>query len=109
MLQPVLNRLELCPDQQAAAHLLRRLTQCEAAVPLKPVAAASVNGLFEELTKRERQILRRLQSDLSNREIAEAIFVSYGTLKWHLHNIYGKLGVKNRSGALVRALELGLI
>lgn len=109
VLQRVLNRVELMPDQQAAAHLLRRLTQCAVATPLKPVAAASVNGLVEELTKRERQILRRLQSDLSNREIAEAIFVSEGTLKWHLHNIYGKLGVKNRSGALVRALELGLI
>ena len=66
-------------------------------------------GLVEPLTQRELQILGRLQSDLSNREIAEAIFVSEGTLKWHLHNIYGKLGVRTRSGALATAKDLGLV
>jgi ATP/maltotriose-dependent transcriptional regulator MalT len=54
-------------------------------------------------------ILKRLDSGLSNREIAEAIFVSEGTLKWHLHNVYSKLNVRNRSGAMVRARALGLL
>jgi ATP/maltotriose-dependent transcriptional regulator MalT len=66
-------------------------------------------ALDEPLTRREVSILKRLESDLSNREIAEAIFISEGTLKWHLHNIYSKLGVKNRSGALTRARALGLL
>lgn len=43
------------------------------------------------------------QAELSNKEIAEAIFVSAGTPKWHLHNVYGKFDVKNRSGAMSRA------
>jgi ATP/maltotriose-dependent transcriptional regulator MalT len=63
----------------------------------------------EELTKREVAILKRLESGLSNKEIAEAIFISEGTLKWHLHNVYGKLDVKNRSGAMTRARALGIL
>jgi ATP/maltotriose-dependent transcriptional regulator MalT len=46
---------------------------------------------------------------LSNKEIADSIFISLGTLKWHLHNIYGKLGVNNRYGARVRAHDLKLL
>jgi LuxR family maltose regulon positive regulatory protein len=63
----------------------------------------------EELTKREVSIIKRLDSGLSNREIAEAIFVSEGTLKWHLHNVYSKLNVRNRAGAMVRARALGIL
>ncbi len=63
----------------------------------------------EELTKREVAILKRLESGLSNKEIAESIFISEGTLKWHLHNVYGKLDVKNRAGAMVRARGLGIL
>src|ERR1700728_1013307 len=66
-------------------------------------------GMGEELTKRELSILKRLESGLSNKEIAEAIFVSEGTLKWHLHNVYGKLSVKNRTGAMTRARALGIV
>jgi LuxR family transcriptional regulator, maltose regulon positive regulatory protein len=67
------------------------------------------SGLGEQLTRREVSILKRLESGLSNKEIAEAIFVSEGTLKWHLHNVYSKLNVKNRSGAMARARTLGLV
>jgi ATP/maltotriose-dependent transcriptional regulator MalT len=67
------------------------------------------SGLGEQLTRREVSILKRLESGLSNKEIAEAIFVSEGTLKWHLHNVYNKLNVKNRSGAMVRARTLGIV
>ena len=66
-------------------------------------------GMGEELTKRELSILKRLETGLSNKEIAEAIFVSEGTLKWHLHNVYGKLNVKNRTGAMTRARALGIL
>jgi LuxR family maltose regulon positive regulatory protein len=66
-------------------------------------------GMGEELTKRELSILKRLETGLSNKEIAEAIFVSEGTLKWHLHNVYNKLNVKSRSGAMARARRLGIL
>jgi ATP/maltotriose-dependent transcriptional regulator MalT len=89
-----------------ARRLAQRLTRPE------HVAAAKMEGapaLIEELTRRERAILRHLQSGLDGKEIASAIFISEGTLKWHLHNIYGKLDVKNRSGAIARAREMGMI
>jgi ATP/maltotriose-dependent transcriptional regulator MalT len=66
-------------------------------------------GPSEGLTRREVSILKRLDTGLSNKEIAEAIFVSEGTLKWHLHNIYSKLDVKNRSGAMMRARTIGVL
>jgi len=63
----------------------------------------------EELTRKEVRILKLLESEASNREIADSLFVSEGTIKWHLHNIYRKLGCKNRPGAIVIAHRLGLL
>ncbi|HTD29681.1 MAG TPA: LuxR C-terminal-related transcriptional regulator, partial [Xanthomonadaceae bacterium] len=90
-----------------AVPLVRRLQQARS----KPVNQGRSNGsgLGEQLTRREVSILKRLESGLSNKEIAEAIFVSEGTLKWHLHNVYNKLNVKNRSGAMARARTLGIV
>ncbi len=104
----LLARVRLNEHQQAAAALLKRL-QNETSQNARPQTSEGNSSLVEPLTPRELQILGRLQSDLSNREIAEAIFVSEGTLKWHLHNIYGKLGVRTRSGALAAAKELSLV
>src|ERR1700722_12214526 len=89
-----------------AAPLARRLqrTMCTPGVQ-----GGAPLGMGEELTKRELSILKRLESGLSNKEIAEAIFVSEGTLKWHLHNVYGKLNVKNRTGAMARGRALGIL
>ena len=92
-----------------AAPLARRLQQLMKRSDGQAHAVASTVPAMEELTRREVSILKRLESGLSNKEIAEAIFISEGTLKWHLHNIYGKLAVKNRSGALIRARALGVL
>ena len=89
-----------------AAPLARRLQR---AMYTPDVLGGAPIGKGEELTKRELSILKRLESGLSNKEIAEAIFVSEGTLKWHLHNVYGKLNVKNRTGAMTRARALGIL
>jgi ATP/maltotriose-dependent transcriptional regulator MalT len=89
-----------------AAPLARRLLRAMCA---PDVEGGAPIGMGEELTKRELSILKRLETGLSNKEIAEAIFVSEGTLKWHLHNVYGKLNVKNRTGAMSRARALGIL
>jgi LuxR family transcriptional regulator, maltose regulon positive regulatory protein len=89
-----------------AAPLARRLQR---AMCTPDVRGGAPIGMGEELTKRELSILKRLETGLSNKEIAEAIFVSEGTLKWHLHNVYGKLNVKNRPGAMARARALGIL
>jgi ATP/maltotriose-dependent transcriptional regulator MalT len=90
-----------------AAPLGRRLQQMvrKAENPLRDTVATASS----RLTRREVSILKRLESGLSNKEIAEAIFLSEGTLKWHLHNVYSKLDVKNRSGAISRAKTLGIL
>jgi ATP/maltotriose-dependent transcriptional regulator MalT len=105
----VLERLD--PERlrgSEAAPLARRLQQAMIKSDTHRGDQASPNG-ETELTKREVGILKRLDSGLSNREIAEAIFVSEGTLKWHLHNVYSKLNVRNRAGAMVRARALGIL
>jgi LuxR family transcriptional regulator, maltose regulon positive regulatory protein len=108
-LAAVLERMD--PERlrgSEAAPLARRLQQALVKYQSHSGRPASPDGQ-EELTKREVSILKRLESGLSNREIAEAIFVSEGTLKWHLHNVYSKLNVRNRAGAMVRARALGIL
>ncbi len=89
------------------APLLRRLRSSQPRTGRQPPDATPVGR--ESLTRREVSILKHLDSGLSNKEIAEAIFVSEGTLKWHLHNVYGKLDVKNRTGAMARARALKIV
>jgi DNA-binding NarL/FixJ family response regulator len=63
----------------------------------------------DALTPREIEILRLLAGGYSNREIAKAIFVAEGTVKNHISNILSKLGVRDRTRAVLRALQLGLM
>ena len=61
------------------------------------------------MTARELKVLGKLQSGLSNKELADALFITEGTLKWHLRNIYSKLGVVSRLAAVSIARQNGLI
>ena len=64
---------------------------------------AAVHTDQERPTERELQILRLLADGLSNSEVAGRLMLTEGTVKWHLHNLYAKLGVKNRTAALREA------
>jgi LuxR family maltose regulon positive regulatory protein len=70
---------------------------------------AGLEVLVEPLTERELEVLRLAAAGLSNEAIAAQLFLSTGTVKRHLHNIYGKLGVTGRFNAVARARELGLL
>ena len=63
----------------------------------------------QPLTAREVEIVRMIAQGWRNRTIAERLSISQGTVKVHLHNIYGKLGVDGRLALLLRAQEQGLI
>ena len=65
--------------------------------------------LVEPLSERELEVLRVLATGLSNKEIAETLFIAVGTVKQHLKSIYGKLGVHSRTEAAHRARDLGLL
>ena len=60
------------------------------------------------LTTRELEILTAVSEGLSNRQVGKKLFLSDQTVKFHLHNIYGKLGVSNRTEAAGVAHQLGL-
>lgn len=82
----------LCEDLQLRAQTLRK-----------------GHVLPEPLSRRELELLAFLESGLTYQQIADKLFISLATVKWHVYNIYGKLGVKNRSGALVAARQLNLL
>jgi len=76
--------------------------------PIHP-RAVEVNGPKESLTDRESQLLRLVEAGLANKQLATELLISEATVKWHLHNIYGKIGVRNRTAATARARELRLL
>lgn len=65
--------------------------------------------LVETLSKRELQVLQLISEGLSNREIADRLFLSINTIKVHTRNIYGKLGVNNRTQAVATARALQIL
>lgn len=77
-------------------------------------ALASVTGtspatIIESLTLREHEILKLIIERKSNREIATELFITLGTVKWHVNQIYKKLRVRNRVEAIIKAREMNLI
>jgi LuxR family maltose regulon positive regulatory protein len=66
-------------------------------------------SLVEPISVRELEVLRLVAAGLSNEEIGRAIFVSTGTAKWHVHNLLGKVGARNRVGLVAEARAIGLL
>jgi LuxR family maltose regulon positive regulatory protein len=71
-------------------------------------SSAESPALVEPLTPRESEVLALICQGLTNRQIAERLVVTLSTVKKHTGNIYGKLQVRGRTQAIVRAQELGL-
>ena len=67
------------------------------------------NSVIEPLSERELEILRLMAQGASNREIAGTLFLAEGTVKNHVTNILGKLEVRDRTQAAIKAKESGLI
>jgi len=67
------------------------------------VAQPQIHG--EQLTERERDVLKCMADGLSNNEIAEKLVISLGTVKFHVSNIFHKLGVESRVEAVKLAIE----
>jgi LuxR family transcriptional regulator, maltose regulon positive regulatory protein len=89
------------------AHYIRKLL---AALERDAASAASpAAGLPEPLSERELEVLRLIASGKSNRRIASELFVSVGTVKTHINNLYRKLDAHSRTQALARARELKLL
>jgi DNA-binding NarL/FixJ family response regulator len=72
-------------------------------------AGSRKSPLIDPLTNREIEILLALAEGLSNKEIADRFVLTEGTVKNHVFNLYGKLGVQRRGQAIVRARELRIL
>ena len=68
-----------------------------------------IDGLMDPISERELEVLYLIAAGLSNREIADKLFISLNTVKTHTKNINSKLGVNSRIKAVARAKELGLL
>jgi DNA-binding NarL/FixJ family response regulator len=83
--------------------------------PSESAVSAAVTPAFvgvsdpTQLTEREREVLALLARGASNREISETLYIASGTVKNHLSNILGKLGVHDRTQAALKAREMGLL
>lgn len=89
----------------STAYATRLLAALGDAVP----PAEGGVALPEPLTAREVEILRLIAAGMRNQEIADALVISVATVKRHIANAYGKLGVDHRTEAVARANELRLI
>ncbi len=76
---------------------------------LSPHLSSEAQALVEPLSERELDILRLLSQGASNKEIADRLVITVGTVKNHVTNILAKLGVRDRTQAALKAKELGLI
>ena len=110
----VLNRLEegisqgTEPGVKDAELKEKQSTAAETSAPALGNSALYEN-LVEELSSREIEILTLFNQGLSNQQVAQKLFLSPGTVKWHASNIYGKLGVRGRLQAVALARNLKLI
>jgi LuxR family maltose regulon positive regulatory protein len=92
---------------QFAAQLAQAGVEPDVASKHSPTATGS--GDTGTLSAKEREILGLLSAGLRNREIGERLGITEGTVKWHVHQIYGKTGVCRRTQATQVARSLGLV
>lgn len=93
----------VCPDY--AGRLLAAFPQTRTQEGSTPAGG----DLIEPLSEREVEVLAAIAEGLTNREIAQRLYISERTVKWHASNIYGKLQVGNRTEAVARARGLGIL
>ncbi len=91
------------------ARLLRAFDATHAAPHAGRGATAAVPGLVDPLTDREVEVLGLLAAGRSNQRIAEELVVTLDTVKKHVSHVMDKLGAANRTEAVARARELGLL
>jgi DNA-binding NarL/FixJ family response regulator len=96
---------------EVASKVLASLSPAsiEPAVTAPAIPALVGGSELSPLTEREREILALLARGASNREISETLYIASGTVKNHLSSILGKLGVRDRTQAALKARELGLL
>ena len=104
-LEPILNQPLV---RQRFGNYVNQLSITKP-VHLQPETANTAVSLIDPLSDREIEILQLVEQGLSNREIAQKLYITIGTVKSHTNHIYSKLSVKSRTQAVARAKSLNLI
>jgi LuxR family transcriptional regulator, maltose regulon positive regulatory protein len=102
--EPMRTLLRRAVAEGIAGSYARRLLSAldDRARLVSTPAGSGVAGLAEPLTPRELEILRLIAAGMRNQEIADELVISLSTVKRHVANIYGKLGVDHRTEAVAR-------
>jgi LuxR family maltose regulon positive regulatory protein len=106
LLYEALN-LEIAPDYVRRLLAAFPTKEPERTDPSKTHAPHT--ELIERLSEREIEVLQLIAQGLTNQEVATRLYLSLHTVKVHAHNIYGKLGVKNRTQAVAKGKALGIL
>jgi LuxR family maltose regulon positive regulatory protein len=75
----------------------------------KMASAGTAGNILDQLTEQEKKVLELIAAAATNQEIGEKLGISLPTVKRHTGNIYGKLGIKNRTQCIKLIRELGLL
>ena len=98
------SRGESILDPSVAAKVVQEFSRVSSMM-----GGTSSEVLVDALSEREIELLGLIGSGMSNKEVADTLFITEGTVKNHVTHILGKLGVRDRTQAVLRAKELGLI
>jgi LuxR family maltose regulon positive regulatory protein len=110
---PMARLLHEAASRGIAPEYVRRLLAAfpdvEPVQTTPPQTLTFKSNLIEPLSERELEVLELIAEGLTNPGIASRLFISLNTVKAHTRNIYGKLGVHNRTQAVARARDLGIL
>jgi LuxR family transcriptional regulator, maltose regulon positive regulatory protein len=102
----------LHPADAFAAELLETFDKEVGAkrhAPRSAASAASTEGLYGKLSVKEREILALVSSGMRNREVAQKLGMTEGSVKWYMQQVYDKIGTRRRLQAVERARQFGVI
>lgn len=103
----------LHPTDAFAAELLETFTQSSASSRAKPQVQSApgtpAEGLYGKFSLKEREILSLVSSGMRNREVAQKLGMTEGSVKWYMQQVYDKIGTRRRLQAVERARRYGMI
>jgi LuxR family maltose regulon positive regulatory protein len=104
--KPIVALLQYAAKKGVYPAYIRKLLS---AASLAGTKTPSSQSLIEPLSDRELEVLRLIAEGMSNGQIAEKLIIATGTVKKHINNIFGKLGVQSRTQCVARGRELNLL